>query len=176
MSGLQKNNTWKSKSTVPMFHREDAVNATVSKPETLGCSQSPPSSRLQEASCAPAVLRAEEWGLWWHVTDRKWGGGKSEGDRGAGQWREEKTCWSQDPHKTVTQNILNPKRVWKTFAKGIAEYTTFYIRERSFSLWANRFENWRNGSFCPICVPITDKWAKHPDNESRNISNCYSLN
>lgn len=160
-----------------MFHRVYAFNLTVSKHETLGCSQFTPSSRLQEASCAPAVVRAAEWGVWWHVTD-KWGVGGSEGDRGAGQWREEKRQHVEVKitKKHFLKEILNPDGVWEAFAKVIAEYTVYYIRRMSVPLWANRFENCRNGSFCPICVPITDKWAKRLDiNEYRNISNCYSL-
>lgn len=161
-----------------MFHQVYAFNSTVSKHETLARSHFTPSSRLQQASCAPAVVRAEEWGVWWHVTDKKWGGRKSEGDRGAGQWREGKK--QHDEVKITTKHllkdILNPNGLWEAFAKVMAEDTICNIRVMSVSFWANRFENWRNGSFCPICVPITDKWAKHLDNNgSRNISNCYSL-
>lgn len=118
-------------------------------------------------------LQNEGSGGMWQISGG-WGGG----DRGAGQWREKKRQHVEVKitRKHFLKEILNPDGVWEAFAKVIAEYTVYYIRRMSVPLWANRFENCRNGSFCPICVPITDKWAKRLDiNEYRNISNCYSL-
>lgn len=157
MSGLQKNDSWKSKSTVPMFHRVCAFNSTVSKRETLGCSLLAPSSRLQEASCAPAAVRAEEWELWWRVTDKKWGGGRGRAKETGEQVNEGRGKKQHVEVKITAKHLVKDIHPW-----------------RRFSSWANRLENGEMAVFARF-VPITDKWAKHLDNNwCRNISNCYS--
>lgn len=121
-------------------------------------------------------LRNEGSGGMWQIRSEEGGRAKETGEqvnegRGKKQHVEVKITT-----KHLLKDILNPNGLWEAFAKVMAEYTICNIPVMSVSLWENRFENWRNGSFCQICVPITDKWAKHLDNNgSRNISSCHSL-
>lgn len=118
--------------------------------ETVGCSLSAPSSRLEEASCAPAAVPAEERGLWWRVTDRKWGGG------GGGERRRQ---GSRSMEGGKQKQHVEVKVTAKHLVKDII----------------SQGGKWRKWQCLPNLFQSQINEPKHLDNNWwRNIPSCYS--